>query len=203
MGGKSKWITTTTVICLLFLPVSSAFAHAQITATSPKRGVELTELPEEVMVEFDGNLTVIEDLSINILKVFNQSGVQIDNGKTLVGGARLTVGIENRTGTGIFRVVYRVVSEDGHPVEGEFKFSVAASPTNSPTKSPTKSPTTKSTVDPSSDSSQPTVKEVFATSNHVAHHQNFIFHHRVHLIEFTVVALLIFIWWLVERRRIK
>ena len=33
------------------------------------------------------------------------------------------------------------------------------------------------------------------------HNEIFISHHWIHIIEFAVVALLILIWWLVERRR--
>jgi hypothetical protein len=194
MGRKSNWISATTLICLLFLPVSTAFAHAQITSTSPLRNAHLTELPKEVMVEFDGNLTIIEDLSINILKVFDQSNRQIDDGKTLVGGARLSIGIADRTGTGTFRVTYRVVSEDGHPVEDEFRFSVLASPTNSPSK--------RASVAPTAASPEPSVEEIIAISQELKHHESFFSHHWIHFIEFAVVALLIFIWWLVERRRL-
>ena len=194
MSRKSKSTFTLAILGLLFLPVTPSFAHAQVTSTSPIRDAVLSEVPAEVMIEFDGDLTVIEDLSINILKVFNQSGVQIDDGKTFVGGARLTVGIEDRTGTGIFRVVYRVVSEDGHPVEGEFKFSVLASQTNSPSK--------RASVAPTAASPEPSVEEIISISQELKHHESFFSHHWIHFIEFAVVALLIFIWWLVERRRL-
>jgi len=193
MGRKGKLIVAISLVGLLFLPASSAFAHAQITSTSPVQGAELTEVPAEVMVEFDGNLTVIEDLSINVLKVFDQSGKQIDDGKTLVGGARLTVGIIDRSETGTFRVTYRVVSEDGHPVEDEFRFSVLASPVTNPGP--------EASVEPLSASSEPTDQEIVPISQELENHKNFISHHWIHFIEFAVVALLILIWWLVERRR--
>ena len=193
MGRKSKFFTVITLMSLLFLPSSSAFAHAQVTSTSPVRGAELTEVPAEVTVEFDGNLTVIEDLSINVLKIFDQSGKQIDDGKTLVGGARLTVGVADRTGTGTFQVTYRVVSEDGHPIESEFIFSVIASPVTNPGP--------EASVEPLGASTEPTDQEIVPISQELENHKNFISHHWIHFIEFAVVALLILIWWLVERRR--
>ena len=193
MGRKSKLITVISLMSLLFLPASSAFAHAQITSTSPVRGAELTQVPAEVMVEFDGNLTVIEDLSINVLKVFDQSGKQIDDGKTLVGGARVTVGVADRTGTGTFRVTYRVVSEDGHPIESEFIFSVLSSPTISPSE--------KASAATPAASTKPSAQKIVPISQELDNHKNFISHHWIHFVEFAVVALLILIWWLVERRR--
>ena len=70
MSRKSKSTFTLALLGLLFLPVTPALAHAQITSTSPVRDAVLSEVPAEVIIEFDGNLTVIDDLSINVLKVF-------------------------------------------------------------------------------------------------------------------------------------
>lgn len=189
MSRKSKSALTIFFLGLLFLPVTPASAHAQMTSTSPARDAVLSEVPAEVMIEFDGNLTVIEDLSINVLKVFNSAGKQIDDGNTLVGGARLTVGISDRTGVGTFRVTYRVVSEDGHPVENEFKFKVSETD-NSAQPAPTAEPEANSVTD-----------EASLDSKSSEHHESFFAHHLLHIIEISAVALLILIWWLVERRR--
>ena len=199
MSRKSKSALTIFLLSLLFLPVTPASAHAQITSTSPVRDAVLTEVPAEVMIEFDGNLTVIEDLSINVLKVFNNAGKQIDDGNTLVGGARLTVGITDRTGLGTFRVTYRVVSEDGHPIESEFKFKVIvtdngalASATPNTQPAPIAEPEANSVTD-----------EASVNSKSSEHHESFFAHHSLHIIEISAVALLILLWWLMERRRRK
>ena len=189
MSRKSKSTFTLAILGLLFLPVTPSFAHAQVTSTSPIRDAVLSEVPAEVMIEFDGDLTVIEDLNINVLKVFNSAGKQIDDGNTLVGGARLTVGITDRTGTGTFRVTYRVVSEDGHPVENEFNFKVSETD-NSAKPAPIAEPEANSVTD-----------EASLDSKSSEHHESFFAHHLLHIIEISAVALLILIWWFVERRR--
>lgn len=189
MSRKSKSALTIFFLGLLFLPVTPASAHAQMTSTSPARDAVLSEVPAEVVIEFDGNLTVIEDLSINVLKVFNSSGKQIDDGNTLVGGARLTVGISDRTGVGTFRVTYRVVSEDGHPVENEFKFKVSETD-NSAQPEPIAEPEANSVT-----------VEASLNPKSSEHHESFFAHHLLHIIEIFAVALIILIWWLVERRR--
>jgi methionine-rich copper-binding protein CopC len=197
MSRKSKSTFTLALLGLLFLPVTPALAHAQITSTSPVRDAVLSEVPAEVIIEFDGNLTVIDDLSINVLKVFNSTGKQIDDGNTLVGGARLTVGITDRTGVGTFRVTYRVVSEDGHPVEGDFKFKVNAKG-NSAVPSPTLSAQPAPIAEPEAISA---TDEFPLDSKSSEHHESFFTHHLLHIIEISAVALLILIWWLFERRR--
>jgi methionine-rich copper-binding protein CopC len=189
MSRKSKSTFTLAILGLLFLPVTPSFAHAQVTSTSPIRDAVLSEVPAEVMIEFDGDLTVIEDLNINVLKVFNSAGKQIDDGNTLVGGARLTVGITDRTGFGVFRVTYRVVSEDGHPVENEFNFKVSETD-NSAKPAPIAEPEANSVTD-----------EASLDSKSSEHHESFFAHHLLHIIEISAVALLILIWWFVERRR--
>ena len=189
MSRKSKSALSIFFLGLLFLPVTPASAHAEMTSTSPAPDSVLSEVPAEVMIEFDGNLTVIEDLSINVLKVFNSAGKQIDDGNTLVGGARLTVGIIDRTGVGTFRVTYRVVSEDGHPVESEFKFKVSTSD-NSAQPAPIVEPEAISATE---------IAPLESTSSE--HHDSFFAHHLLHIIEISAVALLILIWWLIERRR--
>jgi len=195
------------LIGLLFLPATPSLAHAQITSTAPSQNSVVSEVPTQVMVEFDGNLTQIDDLTINVLKVFNESGVQIDDGKTIVGGARLTVGISDRTGSGTFRVTYRVVSEDGHPITNEYTFRVTPS-SKSASPNPEVSEfaipnNSEQAEDSSSDKDEvaPLATGVSPISHSDSEHENFIFNHRTHIFQFTAVALLILAWWLIERRR--
>ena len=196
MSRKSKLTFTLALLGLLFLPVTPVLAHAQITSTSPVRDAVLSEVPAEVIIEFDGNLTVINDLSINVLKVFNSTGKQIDDGNTLVGGARLTVGISDRAGVGTFRVTYRVVSEDGHPIENEYFFEVLTGNSALPSATSSAQPTPNNEPEAIS-----ATDEFPLDSKSSEHHESFFAHHLLHIIEISAVALLILIWWLFERRR--
>ena len=204
MSRKSKSLIAVSILSLLFLPSSPAFAHAQITATSPIQYSEVSEVPSEVSIEFDGNLTQIEDLSINVLKVFNSEGIQIDDGKTLVGGAKLTIGVRDRSGSGTFRVTYRVVSEDGHPITDEFIFEVtgnSAAPASEASES--QSPNSVTAIEGSTSETGDQALGAKAIAEHETHHDSFLVHHRTHIFQFVAVALLILLWWLGERRRKK
>jgi hypothetical protein len=204
MSRKSKSLIAVSILGLLFLPSSPAFAHAQISATSPIQYSVVSEVPSEVSIEFDGNLTQIEDLSINVLKVFNSQGIQIDDGKTLVGGAKLTIGVKDRSGSGKFRVTYRVVSEDGHPITDEFTFEVtgnSASPASE--ASDAQSPNAVATIEGSTSETGEEALDAKAIAGKETHHESFLVHHRTHIFQFVVVALLILLWWFGERRRKK
>lgn len=204
MSRKSKSLIAVSILSLLFLPSSPAFSHAQITATSPIQYSAVSEVPSEVSIEFDGNLTQIEDLSINVLKVFNSEGIQIDDGKTLVGGAKLTIGVRDRSGSGTFRVTYRVVSEDGHPITDEFTFEVTGNSASPPSEaSESQSPNSVTTIEGSTSETGDQALGAKAIAEQETHHESFLVHHRTHIFQFVAVALLILLWWFGERRRKK
>lgn len=116
------------ILFLMYLSIASfptsAFAHAQLVYQVPASGAKLDSVPELVRIEFDGNLQVFEGKNLNVLVVQDSSGRQVDSKDSVVGGARLTVTLKDRSGEGKFHVSYRVVSEDGHPVEGDYYFFV-------------------------------------------------------------------------------
>ena len=203
MSRKSKSLIAVSILSLLFLPSSPAFAHAQITATSPIQYSAVSEVPSEVSIEFDGNLTQIEDLSINVLKVFNSEGIQIDDGKTLVGGAKLTIGVRDRSGSGTFRVTYRVVSEDGHPITDEFTFEVTGNSAAPASEASKLSPNSVTAIEGSTSETGDQALGAKAIAEQETHHESFLVHHRTHIFQFVAVALLILLWWFGERRRKK
>lgn len=106
-------------VALLAVP-SSALAHASIESSDPQDGAALTSLPETVSV------TLSEDVGSGaVLRVLNASGTRLDDGDVTVAGRRVLVGVRpGEAAAGSYRVVYRVVSADGHPVSGEIPFTV-------------------------------------------------------------------------------
>ncbi len=120
-------------VVLLAVP-SPALAHAQLESSDPVEGATLTALPDTVSV------TLSEDVGSGaVLRVLDSSGTRLDDGDVTTAGRRVLVGVrpaESRAGT--YRIVYRVVSADGHPVSGEIDFSVVggAAPTPQPSTSP-------------------------------------------------------------------
>jgi methionine-rich copper-binding protein CopC len=123
-------------VVLLAAP-SPALAHAQLESSDPVDGARLTSLPETVSV------TLSEDVGSGaVLRVLDSSGTRVDDGDVTTAGRRVLVGVrpgESRAGT--YRIVYRVVSADGHPVSGEIDFSVVGGGASSdPTPQPSTSP---------------------------------------------------------------
>ena len=158
----------------LFLPMSTAQAHAVLVSSNPAIDANIQALPASVEVEFDGNLIAIGGTKTNFLTVQDSSGRQIDAGDSKVSGPLLNVSIKDRTGVGIFMVSWRVVSSDGHPVEGSYQFSVGNA-------SVSPLPIAKAPVH--------------------AHKESFWIHHRSHIFLALALVVAIGIWAGYERAR--
>ena len=196
------------LVGLLFLQIPGAWAHAQTTATFPKNNAVLTTMPTQVWIEFDGNLTVLEGANVNSLVVKDASGKQLQGTPAVVAGARIIASIIDTTASGKITAAYRVVSEDGHPVEGSIVFTVLTGSVEATTVSPratakANAQETKAAVSPT-----PTVSPTpdatdgaVLVDEHV--HHNFFQRHFDHFIEFAVGFAVIGIWFIYERRRKK
>ena len=110
-------------VSLIFAGMQSANAHAQLTSSNPKKNEVIKTLPSLVWLEFDGDLLSFGNKQIHKLTVTNSKKVRVDIGGPIVGGARISTKLKAGLPAGKFLISYRIVSEDGHPVEGSFSFT--------------------------------------------------------------------------------
>jgi methionine-rich copper-binding protein CopC len=108
-----------------------ASAHDQLLSTSPKDGAVVATVPDEVTLTFSD---VVMDAGgeANQVRILDSSCRPIDAGAATIADNVVTQRI-TQPATGPVTVQWRVVSRDGHPVSGEFSFTVgdgaaAASP---------------------------------------------------------------------------
>ena len=123
------------------LPASPAFAHAELLRSIPADGSALKAAPASVTLVF-GEEILPDGLG---MVATSADGAKVDLGKPTVSGTTVVAAWPPDAPGGSYKVAWRVVSADGHPISGVLSFSYAgtASPTASPT--PTSSPTTSST----------------------------------------------------------
>ena len=196
------------LVGLLFLQIPGAWAHAQATATFPKNNAVLSTMPTQVWIEFDGNLTVLEGAKVNSLVIEDSKGKQLQETPAVVAGARIIASIIDTTASGKITATYRVVSEDGHPVEGSIVFTVLTGSAEVTPASPrattkAKAQETKAAVSPTpSATSTPDTTDVPVLVDKHRHH-NFFQRHTNHFIQFGVGFAVIGIWFIYERRRKK
>jgi methionine-rich copper-binding protein CopC len=107
----------------LFLP-SGALAHSALVSSNPAAGADLSEAPDEVRLKFNEELLLLGNENPNKLEVINSSG-EVVSGEVMVSGPEVFTLINKEIAvSGEYSVRYRVVSADGHPVEGEYKFTI-------------------------------------------------------------------------------
>ena len=119
-----KKVFVVTLLILYTLSYSiPASAHAQLIESNPGVNKVVKSLPEFVWVEFDGDLMTFGDKNPNVITVLDSKKKRVDSGGSLVGGARLSTKLKTGLKPGRFQVTYRIVSEDGHPVTGNYFFT--------------------------------------------------------------------------------
>ena len=111
-----------------------ASAHVTLVSSSPAAGSRLEAAPSRIRLEFSETLQA----SLAKLSIVSPDGNELPlraasdpaNAYALIAPATLTA-------AGTFRVNWRVVSDDGHPVSGSFTFTVGpAAATSSPVATP-------------------------------------------------------------------
>ena len=110
-------------LVILFVSISfPAFGHSSLVSSTPAKDAVLTEFPSEVSLTFNESLLEIGAENPNKVEVVNSMG-DLLSGAAKVSGPKISVPVQI-TGNDEYRVSYRVVSADGHVIEGEYSFSV-------------------------------------------------------------------------------
>ncbi|UMG94774.1 copper resistance protein CopC [Nocardioides sp. TF02-7] len=98
-----------------------ADAHASLVESDPAEGAVLAEAPESIRLTFNETIAGVPDG----VQVFDASGTEVES-ESGVSGPDLEISLEEEVAVGTLVVVWRVVSEDGHPVSGSLTFAVGA-----------------------------------------------------------------------------
>ena len=131
----------------------AALAHSELVSSDPADGATLDAPPQTVSFTFN------EALMPDFVRFIgtDPSGATGDLPVSSVDGPTATIDWPAGAPGGEWRVNYRVVSQDGHPIEGGITFTyAAASPTASPTSAaPTSAAPTSAAPTPAPTSALP------------------------------------------------
>ena len=100
-----------------------AQAHTKLVSGSPAAGVVVDLWPTKVVLEFDEQLQNIGDEKANFVVINNAVGDQVSETDEVIEGNTISVTLSPNEVKGPVLVFYHVVSTDGHPIEGEYKFT--------------------------------------------------------------------------------
>jgi copper transport protein len=110
-------------VALLFPSIISA--HAYIVKSSPSENEVWKTPPKKVTIQFDEN---IEPMNYSI-QVFDKDGKRVDQKDGRIdthNGAILECSLLTDLPKGIYQIQWKVVSGDGHPVQGVIPFQVGS-----------------------------------------------------------------------------
>ena len=144
--------------------VSTAHAHSELISSDPADGASLDAPPQ--IVSFTFNEPLLPDFVRFIAT--DPSGQTADVPVASVEGPTATIDWPADAPAGEWAVNYRVVSQDGHPIEGGITFAyAAASPSPAPSSS-SAAPTSPSPTTATPTSAAPTPEQPSPTTSPAA-----------------------------------
>ncbi|MFE4725392.1 copper resistance protein CopC [Microbacterium sp. NPDC056736] len=128
---------------------SPAQAHDDLIGSDPAAGAALDALPAQLTLTFSAGIAADEGASV--VEVTDAAGTTLVDGSPSVSDNVLTQPLAGEA-SGAVTVLWKVVSSDGHPISGEYSFTVAAAaptPTETATPAPTETAAPDETPAPS------------------------------------------------------
>ncbi|GAA3209916.1 copper resistance CopC family protein [Nonomuraea helvata] len=113
---------------LVLVTAPPALAHDALKSSSPAKGAKVKAL-EEVRLEFTAGVR------LPYVIVRGPGDAEHQRGKPEADGKVVTQAVGGPLPDGKYTIAYRVVSSDGHPIEGEIPFKVEGAETPSPSAS--------------------------------------------------------------------
>lgn len=120
-------------LALVLVP-TAALAHDRLVSSDPADGSSVETSPTAVTLTFSDT-----PLSVSpVVRVTGSDGQTVFDGAPTIVDTQATATLERPLPAGTATVEWRVVSADGHPIEGSFTFEVlqATQPSAAPTVSP-------------------------------------------------------------------
>ncbi|MBM7818131.1 methionine-rich copper-binding protein CopC [Cellulosimicrobium cellulans] len=111
---------------LATLTAAPASAHDRILSSDPADGAQLATPPTAITLTFNTEPLPVEPQVV----VSDSAGTVVTQGAPAIDGSTATFALDPAVALGgdTYTVAWRVVSSDGHPIEGTFAFTVAAQP---------------------------------------------------------------------------
>ena len=122
-GPATMRLLVCVLVTSLFQAVpDAAAAHQQLLRSEPANGAHLSAAPAELRLVFNEPV----ELAVSRLALNGPNGnvalspIRLDGDSASI----LLSGILGSIGAGIYRVTWQVVGSDGHPVRGEYEFTI-------------------------------------------------------------------------------
>ena len=115
-------------ICAVIALISPlpAQAHTSLVSSVPIKNSTIKAMPKTIAMTFDDKLIKIAGKNVSKFSVVGPDGMEIKLGPiTLTNEIISAAVLEPKPKPGIYKINYRVISGDGHPVTGTIKFTLS------------------------------------------------------------------------------
>lgn len=134
------------LIAVLVLPLPAAQGHTALLSSNLQSDSSFQELPQTISLIFNEDLMTISGKEINSLTLVAPDKSELTVEGISIVGAQLSAPLPTVDFmAGVYSLKYRIVSADGHPVEGSFTFTYL---------DPSPAPTTSSAPDETGESNK-------------------------------------------------
>ncbi len=147
-------------VASLVLVAPAAQAHNVLVGTDPADGSTVAVVPETVTLTFDEPALAVGSQVV----VTAPDGTTVSTGAPVLVDDTVSQAVTGELPAGPYTVVYRITSDDGHPIEGQLVFTASgataygvATPTVAPTESAAPSSTPSATPSTTSPAPSPSV----------------------------------------------
>jgi len=134
MRTMMRTLAVVLLASLMLFGGAAAQAHDELVSSDPAANATLTQAPAELNLTYSANLMNIE--GGNRVRVVDSTGASVAEGEPQVKGTTVTqpLKIKDASADETYTVTWRVVSSDGHPIQGTYTFSVGAGKAAAPSQ---------------------------------------------------------------------
>ncbi|ACL42487.1 copper resistance protein CopC [Pseudarthrobacter chlorophenolicus] len=139
-GRLAQCLLILATTAFLMIPAAAAQAHDVPETTDPANGSAVRTVPTKIGLTFNHTPLAIG----SVVRVEDATGTDQADGPVAIVDNHVTQAVKTSAPEGKYTVVWRVVSSDGHPIEGTFTFTASATNTAG-TATPSASPAAAAT----------------------------------------------------------
>jgi methionine-rich copper-binding protein CopC len=129
----ARFLLTVATAAILMVPAAAAQAHDVLEATEPANGSVVGTVPGKIALTFSHTPIAIG----SVVRVEDATGTDQADGPAAIVDNHVTQAVKTGAPEGKYTVVWRVVSSDGHPIEGTFTFTAGSANSTAAATPPT------------------------------------------------------------------
>lgn len=119
MSILRRFVPLSLLVATAVMLPQAALAHDELISSDPDDG-DTVEAPDELTLTFSGQIAEVGAAVV----VTDDQDDSVTDGEPEVDGTAVVQDLADDLAAGDYEVVWRVTSEDGHPISGTFSFAV-------------------------------------------------------------------------------